>query len=82
MQDQIRACDEYNRRESLRGRPSASACDKPLSAVHGSLMCMMAKGGSALMMARAYSARERERGMAVVMVRSQQYLVVMRNGVP
>ena len=46
-------CEECNLKESLSGRPSASACDRPLSAVHGSLMCIMANGGSALMMARA-----------------------------
>ena len=46
-------CDECNRSESLSGRPSASAWDRPLNAVQGSLICIIVKGGSAFIIARA-----------------------------
>jgi hypothetical protein len=36
-----------------RGNPSASACVNPLMAVHGSFTCIIAKGGSAFIIARA-----------------------------
>ena len=51
-------CDECNLSESLKGLPSASACDNPFSAVHASFICIMEKGGSAFIIARACKDKE------------------------
>jgi hypothetical protein len=67
-------CVECSLKVSLRFCPSASDCVSPLMAVQGSLMCIIAKGGSALMIAlacRMEKRTEQSRGAATMRNMSQ-----------